>query len=155
VINTDQKILDSSELVSFSYSPPEIAYIPAPEGLSNAFVGDGGQQESLCAFASQITSLELAPNKKKVFGHDLFEPAMISVNGNPGRRVGIVTNTAGTGWLCFDLDIGVEEDQEEDNVEDGEEGEGRETDFMNAGVDEPDDDTDHVDSDEDVMNDEN
>lgn len=152
------KDLGSSELVSFSYSPSEIAYIPAPEGLSNAFVGDGQQQESLCAFANQITSLELTPNKKKGFAHDLFEPAMISVNGTPGRRVGIVINTAGTGWLCFDLDIAVEEEgeePEEDNLEEEEEAEkGQEARFMSAGRDEPDEDTDYVGSDEDVMDDE-
>lgn len=153
MIDTDV-IPDSSELVSFSYSPSEIAYIPAPEGLSNAFVGDERQQESLCTFASHIVSLELTPNKRKVFTHDTFEPAMISVNGNPGRRVGIVINTAGTGWLCFDLDIAVEEGEEEENLEEEEEEDQvQERDSMSAGVDGA-DDTEYVGSDEDVMDDE-
>ena len=75
---------------------------------------------SLCMFVAEVHPDDMVPVSRKTFAPG-WVPRQLALNGQPGRRVGMVVAQDGVSYCIFDLDH--DDDEEEEEGED--EGEDR------------------------------
>jgi len=107
-------VADKTDMVSFSYQAPHLAYIACPSTFWDMSRFTTKQRSSdahetglsgIYNFALTLKGKLLSkPNKRKIFDHNHFTPVSLSINGIAGRRVGVVLDRDRKKWICFDLD---------------------------------------------------
>lgn len=74
---------------------------------------------SLSMFVAEVHPDDMVPVSRKTFAPG-WVPRQLALNGQPGRRVGMVVAQDGVSYCIFDLDHDDDEEEEEDGEDEGE-----------------------------------